>query len=68
MDLFSGQKVEVEGEVVLDFSGGPADIYARRLWVDGNKLDDALIKLNLVDRETKVKITIETLQKHENIF
>lgn len=61
MDLFSGQKVEVEGKVVLDFSGGPADIYVRRLWVDGNKLDDALIKLNLVDRETKVKITIETI-------
>ena len=61
MDIFSGQSEEVEGKVVLDFSGGPADIYARRLWVDGNKLNDALIKLNLVDRETKVKITIETI-------
>ena len=59
MDLFSGQSVEVEGKVVFDFSGG--DIYARRLWVDGNKLDDALLKLNLVDREAKVKITVETI-------
>lgn len=61
MDIFSGQKVEVEGKVLFDFSGGPADIYSRRLLVDGNRLDDALIKLNLVDRETKVKITIETI-------
>ena len=61
MDIFSGQKVEVEGKVVFDFSGGPADIYARRLWVDGNKLNDALLKLNLVDRETKIKLTIETI-------
>ena len=60
-DLFSGQEVEIEGKVVFDFSGGPGDIYARRLWVDGNKLNDALLKLNLVDRETKVKITIETI-------
>ena len=61
MNIFSGQKVEVEGKVVFDFSGGPGDIYARRLWVDGNKLSEALINLNLVDRETKVKLTIETL-------
>jgi hypothetical protein len=60
-DLFSGQSVEVEGKVIFDFSGSPGDIFARRLYVDGNRLNDALIKLNLVDRETKVKITIETL-------
>ena len=61
MDLFSGQKVEVEGKVIFEFSSGPGNIYARRLWVDMNQLNDALIKLNLVDRETKIKLTIETI-------
>lgn len=61
MDLFSNQKVEVEGKVIFDFSRSPGDIYDRRLYVDGNRLDDALIKLALRDRETKVKITIETI-------
>ena len=60
-DLFSGQKVEIEGKVVFDFGGGPGDIYCRRLWVDGNQLNEALLKLNLIDRETKIKLIIETL-------
>lgn len=60
-DLFSDQKVEVEGKVVFDFSGGPGDIYSRRLWVDGNKLNEALMKLCLMNRETKIKLTIETI-------
>ena len=60
-DIFSGQKVELKGKVVFDFSMGPADIYARSLVADGKDLSEALMKLNLVDKETKVKITIETL-------
>lgn len=59
-DLFYGQKVEVEGEIIFDFSN-PADIYCRRLLINNNDLNNALIKLNLIDKETKVKITIETL-------
>lgn len=59
-DLFSRQKVEVEGKIIFDFYGSD-DIYCRRLLVNSNDLDNALIKLNLVDKETKVKITIETL-------
>ena len=60
-DLFSGQQTEVDGEIVFDFSGGPGDIYSRRLLVDGNKLNEALMKLNLVDRRTKIKLMIETI-------
>jgi len=59
-DLFSGQKVEVEGKIIFDFSN-PNDIYCRRLLINNNDLNDALIKLNLVDKETKIKVTIETL-------
>lgn len=59
-DLFSGQKVEVEGKIIFDFSN-INDIYCRRLLVNNNDLNDALIKLNLVDKETKVKVIIETL-------
>jgi len=59
-DLFFGQKIEVEGKIVFDFSN-PSDIYCRKLLVNNNDLNDKLIKLNLIDKETKVKITIETL-------
>lgn len=59
-DLFSGQKVEVEGKIIFDFSN-PADIYCRKLLANTDDLNNALIKLTLVDKETKVKITIETL-------
>lgn len=59
-DLFSGQKVEVEGKIIFDFSN-LADIYCRRLLINNNNLNNALIKLNLIDKETKIKVTIETL-------
>lgn len=59
-NLFSGQSVEVEGKVVFDFSD-INDISCRRLFVDINKLNTALLNLSLIDKETPVKIIIQTL-------
>lgn len=59
-NLFSGQSVEVEGKVVFDFSD-INDIYCRKLLVDINKLNTALLNLSLIDKETPVKIIIQTL-------
>ena len=59
-NLFSGQSVEVESKVVFDFSD-INDIFCRRLLVDINKLNTALLNLSLIDKETPVKIIIQTL-------
>lgn len=59
-NLFSNQKVELKGKIVFDFSN-PLDITNRKLIVNNTELEQALLKLNLVDKITEVKITIETL-------
>ena len=59
-NLFSNQQVELKGKIVFDFSN-PLDITNRKLIVNNTELAQALLKFNLVDKITEVKITIETL-------
>lgn len=59
-NLFSNQQVELKGKIVFDFSN-PLDITNRKLIVNNTELVQALLKFNLVDKITEVKITIETL-------
>ena len=59
-DLFSNQSIEIKGKVVFDFSN-PTDICCRRLLVNNNDLNEKLLKLNLIDKETPVRIIIETI-------
>ena len=59
-NLFSNQQVELNGKIVFDFSN-PLDITNRKLIVNNTELAQALLKFNLVDKITEVKITIETL-------
>lgn len=59
-NLFSNQQVELKGKIVFDFSN-PLDIFNRKLIVNNTELEQALLKFNLVNKITEVKITIETL-------
>ena len=59
-NLFSNQQVELNGKIVFDFSN-PLDITNRKLLINEKELTTALLKLNLVNKITEVKITIETL-------
>lgn len=59
-NLFSNQSIEVKGKVIFDFSN-PTDICCRRLLVDNNDLNEKLLELNLIDKETPVRIIIETI-------
>lgn len=59
-NLFSNQQVELKGKIVFDFSN-PLDIINRKLIVNNTELEQALLKFNLVDKITEVKIIIETL-------
>lgn len=59
-NLFSNQKVEIKGKIVFDFSN-PLDITNRKLMINYTELKQVLLKFNLVDKITDVKITIETL-------
>ena len=59
-NLFSNQKVEIKGKIVFDFSS-LNDIINRKLIVNNTELEQALLKFNLTNKITEVKITIETL-------
>lgn len=59
-NLFSNQSIEIKGKVIFDFSN-PTDICCRRLLVNNNDLNEKLLELNLIDKETPVKIIIQTL-------
>lgn len=59
-NLFSNQQVELKGKIVFDFSN-IGDIINRKLIVNDTELKQALLKFNLVDKITEVKITIEIL-------
>lgn len=59
-NLFSNQQVELNGKIVFDFSN-PLDITNRKLLINEKEFTTALLKLNLVNKITEVKITIETL-------
>lgn len=59
-DLFSNQQVEIKGKIVFDFTN-IGDIFNRKLIVNNAELEQALLKFNLTNKITEVKITIETL-------
>ena len=59
-NLFSNQQVELKGKIVFDFSN-PLDITNRKLIINNTELEQALLKFNLVNKITEIKITIETL-------
>ena len=61
-NLFSNQSIEIKGKVIFDFSNiTDIYIYCRRLLVDNNDLNEKLLELNLIDKETPVRIIIETI-------